>query len=42
MDNESGRIAIGTKTEGYNSQEEAINVARQYRDEYGAYARMPF
>lgn len=35
-------IARGTKTQGYGSQEEAIAVARQYRDEYGPYGKAPF
>lgn len=42
IDFEDGKIAKGTKADGYRSKENAIKVARQYRDEFGAYARSPF
>lgn len=39
---ENRGIAKGTKKEGYRSKEEAVQVAREYRDEYGAYGKAPF
>lgn len=42
MDCDSGKRAAGTAEEGYDSIEEAKAVARQYRNEYGAYVEMPF
>lgn len=39
---ENRGIAKGTKKEGYRSKEEAIAVARKYRDEYGTYGKAPF
>lgn len=42
MDCDSGRRALGTAEEGYDSLDEAKAVARRYRDEYGAYVEMPF
>lgn len=38
----AGRIAGKTAKEGYKDKKEAIRVAREYRDKYGAYARSPF
>lgn len=38
----TGRIAGKTAKEGYADKKEAIRVAREYRDKYGAYARSPF
>jgi N-acetylmuramoyl-L-alanine amidase len=36
------RSAVGTAPEGYREKDEAIRIARKYRDEYGAYCRSPF
>lgn len=38
----SGRIAGKTSKDGYASKKEAVKVARDYRDKYGAYARFSF
>lgn len=38
----NGRVAGKTAKEGYADKKEAIRVAREYRDKYGAYARSPF
>ncbi len=43
MDEKVNRgIAAGTAKEGYDTKEEAIKVARKYRDTYGAWARCIF
>lgn len=42
VDAETWSPAEGTKTEGYRSETEARRVAREYREEYGPYARSPF
>lgn len=36
------RTADGTEESGYPKKEEAVRVARYYRDEYGAYCKSPF
>lgn len=36
------RTADGTEESGYPKKEEAVRVARFYRDEYGAYCKSPF
>lgn len=36
------RTADGTEESGYPKKEEAIRVAREYRDDYGAYCKSPF
>lgn len=41
-DVEEALVAKGTKQEGYQDKEKAVRVARKYRDEYGAWAVMPF
>jgi hypothetical protein len=41
VDMDAGEVAEGTSLDGY-PKAEAIKVARQYRDEYGAWATMPF
>lgn len=41
-DMDSGRIAGKTKKSGYESKKEAVRVAREYRDKYGAYTKAPF
>lgn len=38
----NGRVAAKTSKEGYADKKEAIRVAREYRDKYGAYVRFPF
>lgn len=38
----TGRYAGKTKKDGYPTKEEAVKVARTYRDRYGAYTRCPF
>ena len=43
LDNEEWTYyAQGTSPKGYSSQEKAIEVARKYRDEYGAWSVVPF
>lgn len=39
---DSGRIAGRTSKSGYESKKEAVRVAREYRDKYGAYTKAPF
>lgn len=41
-DMDSGRIAGRTSKSGYESKKEAVRVAREYRDKYGAYTKAPF
>lgn len=41
-EDENRGIAKGTKKDGYSSKEEAITIAREYRDEYGAYGKVHF
>lgn len=36
------RTADGTEESGYPTKDEAVRVARYYRDEYGAYCKSPF
>lgn len=36
------RVAARTQTDGYATKKEAVRVAREYRDKYGAYAKVPF
>lgn len=42
VDAETWKVAGGTEKAGYRAKEEAIRIARKYRDTYGAYARSPF
>jgi len=42
LEESNGNIAAGTKPEGYGSKENAIEVAREYRDTYGAYGKADF
>lgn len=42
MDCDTGKRAAGTNEDGYDTQDEARIVARQYRDEYGAYVEMDY
>ena len=42
MDCDTGKRAVGTKEDGYDTQDEARVVARKYRDKYGAYVEMDF
>lgn len=42
MDVDSGKQAAGTNKEGYDTWKEAQDVARKYRDKYGAYTEVPF
>jgi hypothetical protein len=42
MDVDSGKRAAGTNPEGYESQDEARQVARAYGKKYGAYTEVPF
>lgn len=37
-----GHIAAKTKKQGYPDKKDAVRVAREYRDKYGAYAKVPF
>lgn len=41
-DMDTGGIAAKTSKTGYATKKEAVRVARQYRDTYGAYAKVPF
>lgn len=34
--------AAKTAKDGYATKKEAVRIARQYRDDYGAYAKVPF
>lgn len=34
--------ADGTEPSGYRKKEEAVSIAREYRDTYGAYCKSPF
>jgi hypothetical protein len=36
------RIAGKTSKTGYPSKKEAVRVAREYREKYGAYVKCPF
>lgn len=38
----SGPLAAKTLKDGYATKKEAVEVARKYRDKYGAYAKVPF
>lgn len=42
IDLEEATLAAGTKQAGYPDKEKAIQVARRYRDRYGAWTVMPF
>lgn len=42
VDSLTWRTADGTETKGYRKKEEAVSIAREYRDEYGAYCKSPF
>lgn len=42
IDMEEGDIAKGTAPRGYPDKKEAIETAREYRDNFGAWAVMPF
>lgn len=35
-------VAARTEKDGYATKREAVRVAREYRDKYGAYAKVPF
>ena len=41
-DMDTGKIAAKTSKTGYAEKEEAMKVAREYRDKYGAYVRFKF
>lgn len=41
-DMDTGRIAAKTSKTGYTDRQEAVRVAREYRDKYGAYVRFYF
>jgi hypothetical protein len=41
-DMDTGQVAAKTSKHGYETKEEAMDVARRYRDEYGAYVRFGF
>jgi hypothetical protein len=41
-DMDTGRIAAKTAKYGYDTKQDAIRVARQYRDKFGAYVRVGF
>jgi hypothetical protein len=38
----SNQFAAKTSSEGYATKKEAVSIARKYRDDYGAYAKVPF
>lgn len=35
-------VAAGTKKQGYPEKKDAVRVAREYRDKYGAYVKVEF
>lgn len=39
---DTGKYAARTSKDGYATKKEAVRVAREYRDKYGAYAKVPF
>lgn len=41
-DSDTGKVAAKTSKTGYATKKEAVRVAREYRDKYGAYAKVPF
>lgn len=41
-DMDTGRIAAKTSKTGYTDKKEAVRIAREYRDKYGAYVRFDF
>ena len=41
-DMDTGRVAAKTAKHGYRDKSEAVRVAREYRDKYGAYVRFGF
>lgn len=41
-DMDTGRVAAKTSKTGYPEKQEAVRVAREYRDRYGAYVRFGF
>lgn len=41
-DVETGQRAARTSSVGYTSKSDAVRVAREYRDKYGAYGKAPF
>lgn len=41
-DMDTGKIAAKTSKTGYTDKREAVQVAREYRDKYGAYVRFYF
>jgi hypothetical protein len=42
MDMDTGKVAAKTSKTGYPTKQEAVRVAREYRDRYGAYVKAPF
>ncbi|GAA2555156.1 hypothetical protein GCM10010423_65430 [Streptomyces levis] len=40
VDSMTWRVADGTQA--YRGKKEAVTIAREYRDEYGAYCKSPF
>lgn len=41
-DMDTGKVAVKTSKTGYTDRQEAVRVAREYRDKYGAYVRFYF
>lgn len=41
-DMDTGKIAAKTSKTGYTDKKEAVRIAREYRDKYGAYVRFDF
>lgn len=41
-DMDTGRVAVKTSKTGYTDRKEAVRVAREYRDKYGAYVRFGY
>lgn len=41
-DMDTGKIAAKTSKTGYTDKQEAVRIAREYRDKYGAYVRFEF
>ena len=42
VDSLTWKVASGTRAEGYRKKDEALRIAREYREEYGAYCKSPF
>jgi len=41
-DMDTGKVAAKTSKTGYTDRNEAVRIAREYREKYGAYVRFKF